>query len=47
VIASLADAWSWYEGVRLLARTMARLGEKHWNTLPWEAELGRDNHLTD
>jgi hypothetical protein len=47
VIASLADAWRWYEAARGLARTMARLGEKHWNSLPWEGDLGRDNYLKD
>jgi hypothetical protein len=47
VIASLADAWRWYEGARLLAQTMERLGKKHWNNLPWEGDLGRDNHLKD
>ena len=26
---------------------MGRLGEKHWNNLPWDGDLGRDNHLTD
>src|SRR5438128_12343328 len=24
---------------------MARLGEKHWNNLPWDGDLGRDSHL--
>ena len=24
---------------------MGRLGEKHWNDLPWTGELGRDNRL--
>jgi hypothetical protein len=24
---------------------MGRLGEKHWNNLPWEGALGGDNHL--
>jgi hypothetical protein len=47
VIASLADAWRWYEGARLLAQTMERLGKKHWNNLPWEGDLGRDYHLKD
>jgi hypothetical protein len=45
VIASLADAWRWYEATRALARTMARFGEKHWNNLPWDGDLGRDSHL--
>ena len=26
---------------------MARLGEKHWNNLPWDGNLGRDNHLQE
>jgi hypothetical protein len=45
VIASLDDAWRWYESARRLARTMGRLGEKHWNNLPWNGDLGRDDHL--
>ena len=45
MIASLADAWRWYEAARALARAMARLGEKHWNDLPWDGALGRDNFL--
>jgi hypothetical protein len=47
MIASLADAWCWYESARRLARTMGRLGEKHWNNLLWSGDLGRDNHLKD
>lgn len=47
MIASLEDAWRWYESARRLARTMGRLGERHWNNLPWEGDLGRDNHLQD
>src|SRR5580658_5022783 len=45
VIASLADAWHWYQRARLLAQTMERLGKNHWNNLPWEGDLGRDSHL--
>jgi hypothetical protein len=45
VIASLADAWHWYETARRLVRTMERLGQKHWNSLPWDGDLGRDDHL--
>jgi hypothetical protein len=45
VIASLDDAWHWYKSTRQLARTMERLGGKHWNDLPWDQSLGRDNHL--
>ncbi|MBY0528498.1 MAG: hypothetical protein K2R98_34225 [Gemmataceae bacterium] len=47
MIASLADAWRWYESARRLARTMGRLGEKHWNSLPWDGDLGRDDYLRE
>jgi hypothetical protein len=45
VIASLDDAWRWYESARRLARTMQRLGEKHWNNLLRDSGLGVDNRL--
>jgi hypothetical protein len=45
MIASLADAWSWYESVLLLTQAMGRLGKKHWDHLPWEGDLGRDERL--
>jgi hypothetical protein len=47
MIASLDDAWHWYEAVRVLVRSMERLGEKHWDKLPWDGELGRDNRLKE
>jgi hypothetical protein len=47
VIASLSDAWHWHDAARLLALRMERLGKKHWNTLPWDGELGRDDRLKD
>ena len=47
MIASLEDAWRWYESARRVARTMRRLGEQHWNSLPWDGDLGRDNQLND
>jgi hypothetical protein len=47
VIASLDDAWHWYEAARGLARTMGRLGEKHWDKLPWDDDLGRDDRLKE
>jgi hypothetical protein len=30
-----------------LARTRKRLGEKHWNNLPWDGDLGCDGHLRE
>jgi hypothetical protein len=47
VIASLADAWRWYQSTRQLARTMERLGERHWDNLPWDGDLGHDNRLNE
>jgi hypothetical protein len=45
MIASLADAWRWYESVRELTLAMRQMGKKHWTTLPWDGDLGRDNCL--
>lgn len=45
MIASLADAWNWYESTRNLALAMQRLGQKHWDALSWEGPLGRDERL--
>jgi hypothetical protein len=47
MIASLADAWQWYEGVRELSFAMRRLGQKYWEHLPWDGPLGRDNRLRE
>ncbi|MGH7169879.1 MAG: hypothetical protein ACRELG_06355 [Gemmataceae bacterium] len=47
MIATLDDAWQWYKSARRLAQTMERMGEKHWDNLPWDDDLGRDNHLRD
>ena len=47
MIANLAAAWRWYESARRLARTMERLGERHWDSLPWDGDLGRDNRLKE
>ncbi len=47
MIASLDDAWRWYKAAHLMARTLARLGEKHWNDLPWNGDLGRDSQLIE
>lgn len=47
MIATLDDAWNWYKSARRLARTMERMGEKHWDNLPWDGDLGHDNHLRE
>ena len=45
MIASLEDAWKWYEGVRSLTELIGRLGRKYWESLPWDGPMGRDNRL--
>lgn len=45
MIASLGDAWRWYESVRDLTRSIGRLGERYWGELPWDGALGRDDRL--
>ena len=47
MIASLDDAWQWYEGVKSLAGWMARMGRKYWEHPELASMLGRDNHFRD
>jgi hypothetical protein len=45
VIASLADAWRWYVSTKELTLAMQALGKRHWVSLPWGGDLGKDNRL--
>jgi hypothetical protein len=45
MIATLEEARSWYESVRGLTLAMQQLANKHWDSLPWDGDLGRDNRL--
>jgi hypothetical protein len=45
MIATLDDAWRWYDAVRRLAWAMDRLGDKYWDRPEWDEALGRDNHF--
>jgi hypothetical protein len=45
MISSLDDAWKWYSSAKEIALAMSALGKKHWNGLPWDGELGRDDRL--
>jgi hypothetical protein len=47
MIASLADAWEWCNGVKKLTLAMRQLGSKYWDSLSWGGDLGRDNRLRD
>lgn len=39
---TLEDAWTWYEATQASLRLVERLGDKHWDHLPWDASLGQD-----
>lgn len=45
MMTSLGDAWRWYQSVREQSLTMRQLGRRHWEKLPWDGDLGRDNRL--
>jgi hypothetical protein len=45
MISSLDEAWRWYTNVKEQTLAMQALGRKHWNTLPWDGDLGRDDRL--
>ena len=42
---NLDDAWSWYVTTRTQLQLFGRLGRKHWDGLPWDGPLGRDDKL--
>ena len=47
MIATLPDAWRWYESAKNMTRVLQRLGNLHWDDLPWDGPLGRDDHLNE
>lgn len=47
MIASLDDAWKWYESTKFLADAMRRLGEKYWDGLDWTGKLKGDHRLSE
>ncbi len=42
---TLEDAWKWYITTKRQLDLFSRLGRKHWNDLPWDGALGRDDQL--
>jgi len=42
---TLKEAWLWYQETRRVLRLMRRLGDLHWERLPWDGELGKDESL--
>ena len=45
MISSLEDAWTWYTSVKEVTLAMLAMGKKHWNALPWDGDLGKDDRL--
>jgi hypothetical protein len=41
----LDDAYDWYKKTKKTLLVFGRIGEKHWNDLPWDGVLGRDEKL--
>ncbi len=44
---TLEDAWAWYQDTKSMLRSMHRLGSKHWESLPWEGPLGKDDRVNE
>ncbi len=44
---NLDDAWNWYVSTRSQLQLFGRLGRKHWNSLPWDGSLGKDDKLKE
>jgi hypothetical protein len=42
---TLDEAWNWYVKTERQLTLFGRFGRKHWEKLPWEGELGRDEKL--
>ncbi len=47
MIATLEDAWEWYRSAKEMLQTTRRLGLKHWDSLPWEGPLGKDEQFKE
>jgi hypothetical protein len=42
---TLAEAWSWYRVTYQNVQRLKRLGRKHWDLLPPDAAIWRDDHF--
>jgi hypothetical protein len=41
----LDAAWTWHVTTRTQVKLSGRLGRKHWDKLPWDGVLGKDDKL--
>ena len=42
---TLDDAWNWYHTTRKQLDLLGRIGRRHWDDLPWEGAIGKDERL--
>jgi hypothetical protein len=42
---TLAEAWTWYSTTREQLNLFGRFGRRHWDFLPWDGDLGRDERF--
>jgi hypothetical protein len=42
---TLEDAWKWYQEAKSQVALVHRLAAEHWQELPWEGRLGRDDRF--
>ncbi len=42
---TLDDAREWYEKTKRQLTLFGRIGRKHWENLPWDGDLGKDDQL--
>jgi hypothetical protein len=42
---TLDEAWKWYQKTQRNLSFFGRIGRKHWEHLPWDGALGRDDKL--
>ncbi|HZW34039.1 MAG TPA: hypothetical protein VFF52_25165 [Isosphaeraceae bacterium] len=42
---TLDEAWNWYVTTEKQLSLFGRIGRRHWDNLPWDGELGKDEKL--
>lgn len=42
---TLDEAWKWYEKTHRNLSFFGRIGRKHWENLPWDGAIGKDEKL--
>jgi hypothetical protein len=42
---TLDEAWDWYSTTKRQLDLLARIGRRHWDKLPWDGAIGKDEKL--